>query len=177
MDILILDDLKKLINKSDTGILFCFGNSFTSKMIQAKTRVNDKEIVPSHVALIINGTFLYESTSREVTLGSKTIPAGVRRYLLKDFFRLEKDKGTKYVFYPHDIDMRELEKHIHKPYGKDLIVDFLFKDGSDGVSRGLICSQYGNLVTKLIPDNPCPSPADMFRAMKRNEELDIDDIL
>ena len=90
MDALTIAELKRLINKRDTGILFCIGKSFISKIIQAKTRHNIDEIVPSHVALIVDGTFLYESTSQDEKLGNKTIPAGVRRYLLKDFYRIEK---------------------------------------------------------------------------------------
>ena len=90
MDALTIAELKRLINKKDTGILFCIGKSFISKIIQAKTRHNIDEIVPSHVALIVDGTFLYESTSQDEKLGNKTIPAGVRRYLLKDFYRIEK---------------------------------------------------------------------------------------
>lgn len=169
MDILTIMDLKKLINKKDNGILFCIGKSFISKIIQAKTRRDINEIVPSHVALIIGGTFIYESTSQENKLGNKTIPAGVRRYLLKDFYRLEKKKETEYLFFPCDINERELEKYIHYPYGKDIILDFVLKDGSNGESRGLICSQYANKVTNVI-DMPCPSPADMYRKVKNMEE-------
>lgn len=169
MDTLNITDLRKLINKNDSGILFCIGNSFISKIIQAKTRLNTKEIVPSHVALIVDGTFLYESTSQDDKLGNKTIPAGVRRYLLKDFYRLEKDKETKYAFFPTEIDRKELEKYIHYPYGKDIILDFLLKDGSNGESKGLICSQYVNNVTKLV-NEPCPSPAVVYRAAKKMEK-------
>ena len=43
-------------------ILFCFGNSFISRLIQAKTQVNRKERVPSHVAMIY-GSYVYESTT------------------------------------------------------------------------------------------------------------------
>lgn len=169
MDSLTITDLKKLINKRDTGILFCIGKSFISKIIQAKTRRNCKEIVPSHVALIVDGTFIYESTSQDDRLGNKTIPAGVRRYLLKDFYRLERDKGTEYLFFPCDINKKELEKYVHYPYGKDIILDFVLKDGSNGESRGLICSQYVNKVTSII-DMPCPSPADVYRKIKTMEE-------
>lgn len=168
-DLLTTDDLKKLINKNDTGVLFCFGESFISKLIQAKTRKDRAEVIPSHVALIYQGTFLYESTSLSDKLGSKTIPAGVRRYLLKDFYRLEKDKETLYYFYPFDLNIRAMEKYIHYPYGKDTILDFLLKDGSDGVSRGLICSQYANRVTKIMDIN-CPNPAQMFREVLKLEE-------
>lgn len=169
MELLNLNELKAIINKNDSGILFCIGDSFISKVIQSKTRLNKTEIVPSHVALIIDGTFLYESTSAEAKLGNKTIPAGVRRYLLKDFYRLEKNKNTTYAFYPCDIDRTELEKYIHYPYGKDIILDFLLKDGSNGVSKGLICSQYGNRVTHLM-DIDCPSPAVLYREAIRLEE-------
>lgn len=169
MDILTITDLKKLINKKDTGILFCIGKSFISKIIQAKTRRNIDEIVPSHVALIVDGTFLYESTSQDEKLGNKRIPAGVRRYLLKDFYRIEKNKDTEYLFFPCEINRKELEKYVHYPYGKDIILDFVLKDGSNGESRGLICSQYANKVTSII-DMPCPSPADMFRKAKAMEE-------
>ena len=79
MDALTIAELKKLINKKDTGILFCIGKSFISKIIQAKTRHNIDEIVPSHVALIVDGTFLYESTSQDEKLGNKKIKEGVRR--------------------------------------------------------------------------------------------------
>lgn len=169
MDALTIAELKRLINKKDTGILFCIGKSFISKIIQAKTRHNIDEIVPSHVALIVDGTFLYESTSQDEKLGNKRIPAGVRRYLLKDFYRIEKDKDTEYLFFPCEINRRELEKYVHYPYGKDIILDFVLKDGSNGESKGLICSQYANKVTGII-DMPCPSPADLFRKVKTIEE-------
>jgi hypothetical protein len=170
MEIMNLEELKILINKNDVGILFCFGASWISKAIQAKTRLNKKEKVPSHVAIIYKN-FLYESTSQPAKLGNKTIPSGVRRYLLKDFFRLEKEKDTKYAFYPCEVDTNELEKYIHYPYGIDSIVDFLIKDESNGVSRGLICSQYGNKVTKIM-DMDCPSPAVLYRFCNNKEELD-----
>ena len=103
VDLVSLDILKASILKSDTGLLFCFGTSFISRVIQAKTKVYDEEQVPSHVAMIVNGQFLYESTSAPERLGNKRIPSGVRRYLLKDFYRLEKGKETEYYFYPCDL--------------------------------------------------------------------------
>lgn len=169
-DILTIKELKALIHKGDTGLLFCIGKSFISQLIRAKTRLNENEIVPSHVAIIKDGTFLYESTSNSAKLGSKHIPAGVRRMLLKDFYRLDKDKETDYYFYPCVIDERLLEQYIHYPYGIDSIVDFVLKDGSDGVSRGLICSQYANKVAHIM-DNPCPSPAVLYRYVRSSEEL------
>ena len=96
VDLVSLDILKASILKSDTGLLFCFGTSFISRVIQAKTKLYDEEQVPSHVAMIVNGQFLYESTSAPEKLGNKRIPSGVRRYLLKDFYRLEKGKETEY---------------------------------------------------------------------------------
>lgn len=175
MDIINLKQLKSLIQRGDTGILFCFGTSFISRIIQIKTRLNDKEIIPSHVALILNGEFLYESTSQPETIGRKTIPAGVRRYLLKDFYKMENKKDTTYAFFPCKININKLEKYIHYPYGKDTIVDFFLTNGSDGVSNGLICSQYGNIVTELM-DNPCPSPAVLYRYVKTLEDK-LDDLL
>lgn len=160
-DLLELDTLKNLIDK-DTGLLFVFGSSFISKLIQAKTRKFKREVVPSHVAIIYKGKFLYESTVASESVGNKTIPSGVRRFLLSDFFISEADKESKYYFVPMNVSITELEKHVHLPYGKDIILDFLLKDGSDGESEGLICSQYANLVTKLL-DMDCPSPANMFR--------------
>lgn len=165
-ELLNLDMLKALICKGDTGLLFCFGFSFISRVIQAKTREYDEELVPSHVAMIIDGQFLYESTSAPERLGYKRIPSGVRRYLLKDFFKLEKNKNTKYYFYPCDLLNSQLEKYLFYPYGKDIIVDFLLKDGSDGDSKGLICSQYANICSEILVDEPCPSPAVLFRKIK-----------
>ena len=98
-ELLSLNTLKALICKGDTGLLFCFGSSFISRVIQAKTKEYDEELVPSHVAMIVDGQFLYESTSAPERLGNKRIPAGVRRYLLKDFLRLERTKNTEYYFY------------------------------------------------------------------------------
>ena len=51
-------------------ILFCFGNSFISHLIQAKTQVNRKERVPSHVAMIY-GSYVYESTTDEAKVNKK----------------------------------------------------------------------------------------------------------
>lgn len=77
VDLVSLDILKASILKSDTGLLFCFGTSFISRVIQAKTKLYDEEQVPSHVAMIVNGQFLYESTSAPEKLGNKRIPSGV----------------------------------------------------------------------------------------------------
>lgn len=162
-ELLNLDMLKALICKGDTGLLFCFGSSFISRIIKAKTKEYDEELVPSHVAMIVDGQFLYESTSAPERLGNKRIPSGVRRYLLKDFFKLEKNKNTEYYFYPCDLLSSRLEKYLFYPYGKDTIVDFLLKDGSDGDSEGLICSQYANICSEILEDEPCPSPAVLFR--------------
>lgn len=166
VDLVSLDILKASILKSDTGLLFCFGTSFISRVIQAKTKLYDEEQVPSHVAMIVNGRFLYESTSAPERLGNKRIPAGVRRYLLKDFYKLEKGKETEYYFYPCDLLSSQLEKYLFYPYGKDIIVDFLLRDGSDGDSKGLICSQYANICSEILADELCPTPADLFRAIR-----------
>lgn len=165
-ELLNLDMLKALICKGDTGLLFCFGSSFISRVIQAKTKEYDEELVPSHVAMIVDGQFLYESTSTPERLGYKRIPSGVRRYLLKDFFKLEKNKNTEYYFCPCDLLSSQLEKYLFYPYGKDTIVDFLLKDGSDGDSKGLICSQYANICSEILVDEPCPSPAVLFRKIR-----------
>lgn len=172
MDLLTIDELKALITKRDTGLLFCFGTSFISKVIEFKTRKDENEKVPSHVAIIVDGTFLYESTSQPEKLYNKTIPAGVRRYLLKDFYKIEKDKSTKYFFYPCTLDYTRLERYIHYPYGKDTILDFALKNGSDGISKGLICSQYGNLASRLM-DKECPSPAELYRFVLNMEDEDV----
>ena len=89
--LLTIKELKQLITKNDTGLLFCFGTSLISRIIQAKTKLNNREVVPSHVAIIYQGKFLYESTSQPQEYKNKTIPAGVRRYLLTDFYNIEKD--------------------------------------------------------------------------------------
>ena len=165
-ELLSLNTLKALICKGDTGLLFCFGSSFISRVIQAKTKEYDEELVPSHVAMIVDGQFLYESTSAPERLGNKRIPAGVRRYLLKDFLRLERTKNTEYYFYPCSLSSTQLEKYLFYPYGKDTIVDFLLRDGSDGDSKGLICSQYANMCSNILEDELCPTPADLFRAIR-----------
>ena len=150
-------------------MLFCFGSSFISRVIQAKTKEYDEELVPSHVAMIVDGQFLYESTSAPERLGYKRIPAGVRRYLFKDFLRLERTKNTEYYFYPCNLSSTQLEKYLFYPYGKDTIVDFLLRDGSEGDSKGLICSQYANICSEVLEDEPCPSPAVLFRAIRSKE--------
>lgn len=168
MNVYTIQTLKKALDKIDPldreGLLFCIGTSFISKVIDVKTREEDDDIVPTHVAMI-KGSFLYESTSASEKINNKKIPAGVRRYLLTDFYKLEKKKGTEYVFIPTPLWVTELEKHIHRPYGKDIILDYLLKDGSNGDSKGLICSQYANLVTRLI-DKDCVSPVELYRIAK-----------
>lgn len=172
--LLDLSELKRVVGKDYTGLLFCFGTSFISQIIMAKTRKYDGEIVPSHVAMIVDGKYLYESTSATENVGNKTIPAGVRRYLLSDFYKAEKKKDTKYLLYDISLPIDELEKYIHLPYGKDIILEIALRDGSDGVSKGLICSQYANLVSKLMPSVKCPTPAQMFRqAMNNKQEFNI----
>lgn len=155
-------ELKSLITPDDEGLLFCFGTSTISKIIQLKTRKNKREIVPSHVAMIYNG-FLYESTSNGSVINMRKIPAGVRRYRLQEFYNLEKDKSTKYYFYPTSLSRLELEFYVHYPYGIDAIVDFVFKNKSNNNSEeGLICSQYANYCAELM-DVECPSPAVLYR--------------
>ena len=74
--ILLLADEKALraeLKRRDINvpkILFCFGNSFISHLIQAKTQVNRKERVPSHVAMIY-GSYVYESTTDEAKVNKK----------------------------------------------------------------------------------------------------------
>lgn len=166
-DLMNLPDLKDYIaNCHYDGILFCFGTSFISKLIQARTKVNPKEIVPSHVALTY-GDFLYESTSNEERVGKKTIPAGVRRYLISDFFKAEQAKQTYYAFFPAVINILTAEEYIHYPYGMDIILDYALKNGSKGSKSGLICSQYGNRVTRLIPEKDIVTPAEMYRKAKK----------
>ena len=70
--LLTIKELKQLITKNDTGLLFCFGTSLISRIIQAKTKLNNKEVVPSHVAIIYQGKFLYESTSQPQEYKNKT---------------------------------------------------------------------------------------------------------
>lgn len=170
---LTIDDLKRCVKRGYNGILFCFGKSFISQLIMAKTRMYDNEQVPSHVAMIVDGQFLYESTSATEKIGKKTIPAGVRRYLLSDFYKAEKKKDTDYLLYDIELPKEELEKYIHMPYGKDTILELALRDGSDGESKGLICSQYANLVCQLLPNMKCPTPAQMFRKAFINKEFNI----
>ena len=163
MSVINIRSLKGRINSKSKGILFCIGSSLVSRIIQAKTREYDDEIVPSHVAIVYDG-FIYESQSNSTDIDNKTIPSGVRRFRLKDFFKSEKGKRTQYVFYPiSPINEELLEKYVFLPYGIDSIVDFLLKNKSDGKSKGLICSQYANKVLQILPDEPCPNPAQLFR--------------
>ena len=85
---------------------------------------------------------------------------------MKDFYRLEKGKETEYYFYPCNLLSSQLEKYLFYPYGKDTIVDFLLRDGSDGDSKGLICSQYDNICSEILEDETCLQPADLFRAIR-----------
>lgn len=168
--------LKKVIadSKYKDGLLFCFGQSFISRLIQTKTKLYPTEVVPSHVAMIFNG-HLYESTSGTERVRNKNIPAGVRRWQLDDFYKVEKKKGTLYVFVPCALDEATLDAHIHLPYGKDAIVDYLLKDKSTGSSKGLICSQYANLCSGYI-DAPCCTPAELYRTVMNEiggTELDL----
>lgn len=159
-----LQKIKNIIGNS-SGLLFCEGNSFNSKLIRAKTRELIDERVPSHVAIIYRG-FIYESTTREVDIGYKTIPGGVRRWLLKDYYKSEANKNTLYGFFRVDdrlFNKDVMEDNIHRPYGIDIILDIALKNGSDGSSRGLICSQYANLVLSIL-DKTVPTPAELMRA-------------
>lgn len=159
-------DLKKELGIDNYGLLFCFGKSMISKMIQTKTRLNNYEKVPSHVA-IVYGQYLFESTTEEVDVNGKHIPKGVRRWLLTDFIKAERKKETEYKFFRTPLSIYDLEYYVHYPYGVDTIIDYLLTDGSDGVSKGLICSQYANRVAKLLPED-APTPADLYRYCKKN---------
>lgn len=165
--LLNIDELKELIkNGKSAGLLFCFGNSLVSKIIQAKTRIRDGEVVPSHVAMVYR-TFIFESTTDSVHVNHKNIKSGVRMWLVSDYLKSEIGNNTKYYFYPtNKFDKDMMLKCLHLPYGKDSIVDFLIKDSSEGDrTHGLICSQYANKCTKLSKQR-CPSPADLFRIVK-----------
>lgn len=171
--LLDLGELKRILKDDYQGILFCFGTSFISQIIMAKTRQYNDELVPSHVAMIYNG-YVYESTSSTESVGNKTIPAGVRRYLLTDFYKAEKKRNTKYFLYDIKLPIEELEKYIHLPYGKDIILEIALRDGSNGVSKGLICSQYANLVAGILDSVRCPTPAQLFRkVINSNKEFNI----
>lgn len=177
MQLYNITELKQIVKKRKSYLLFCFGTSLVSQIIAAKTRKNSSEIVPTHVALIIEGCYLYESTSQPVHIKDKTIPAGVRRYMLDDFYNIEAKHNTMYDLFPiESINYDELEYNVHKPYGKDTIVDFVLRDGSDGVSKGLICSQYANKVAELLTKS-CPNPAELYRKVekiRKQDELEYD---
>lgn len=150
------------------GLLFCFGTSLVSKIIMAKTRIDDGEIVPSHVAMLYGG-FIFESTTDVVNINHKEVKSGVRLWQIKDYIESEKNKLTKYYYYKmpkNKFDKDMMIDCLHLPYGKDTIVDFLLKDKSEGTNtNGLICSQYANKCTKLSKQK-CPSPADLFRIVR-----------
>lgn len=156
------DYIEDYMSPNSMGILFCFGTSFISKLIIAKTRLTPQEIVPSHVALITK-YHIYESTTSEEKVGAKTIRQGVRRWQISDFIQAEKNKLTKYVYIPHSFSINKADQCIHLPYGKDTILDFLLKDGSEGDSKGLICSQFANMCILNRHYKACPTPADLFR--------------
>lgn len=172
MNIYELEDLIEDNEGKSSGVLFCFGTSFISRLIMAKTRLSKNEIVPSHVSLIY-GNFIYESTTGEERVGHKYIRHGVRRWLLADFIKAEKSKLTKYIYLPAILNILKAEQCVHLPYGKDIILDFLLKDGSDGESNGLICSQYANLCLVNPHNKVCPSPADLLRMFKRKLNISI----
>ncbi len=166
------DYVNDFMDVNSMGLLFCFGTSFISKLIIAKTRNYNNEIIPSHVALITKD-LIYESTTSEETIDSKTIRQGVRRWMLQDFLKTEKNKLTKYVYIPHKFSLRKADSLVHLPYGKDTILDFLLKDGSDGDSRGLICSQFANMCIINPYYKRCPTPADLFRQEVRRLNLSV----
>lgn len=167
--LLTIDELKVFVDsEKDRGLLFCFGTSLISQIIIAKTRLYNSEIIPSHVAMIYDG-YIYESTTDEVKVNNKHIPSGVRRWQLKDYFKSEKKKDTLYYFSNScNLDIKTMEHYIHYPYGKDTIIDYLLTDDSKGDSKGLICSQYANLCTKLI-DKECVVPAELYRHILKIE--------
>lgn len=170
----IYDFEKKLKEKfgrwAGYGLVFCFGTSLISRIIQAKTRQYDGEVVPSHV-LMIAGNMVLESTTDVCTVNHKRIPGGVRCWRLEDWAANEKNRLTKYYYYETTrIDIDTATSLLHLPYGKDTIVDFLIKDKSEGDrTHGLICSQYANKCTQLSKQK-CPSPADLFRIVKDLEK-------
>lgn len=174
-----LDEFKKQVreNPNQSYICFAIGTSLISRIIAAKTREDDKEVVPSHAFMVIPckhsltstdmRTMVYESTSQDDKIGKKIIHGGVRRWLFEDWAKCERGKETLYATAPiFKVDVGQLEGNLHRPYGIDSIVQFLVKDASKGSKKGLICSEYANLVTHIIPNNPCPSPADLFREVK-----------
>lgn len=168
LELMTLAELKRKKLDVNNGILFCFGSSLISQIIRAKTREYAGELVPSHVALVYNG-YIYESTTEEIRVHKKNIPAGVRRWQIKDYYASEARKDTLYFFSDKvDIDVLELEDNVHRPYGKDTIIEYLLVDDAKGSSNGLICSQYANLCTKLI-DKPCVTPAELYRAIRNKE--------
>lgn len=168
------NELKIFLNKQTNGfegLVFCFGTSFISRLIQMKTRKYKTEKVPSHVAMVYKG-YVYESTTDSVRINNKRIPQGVRRWQLEDYLKSEAEKDTSYEIYSTELDEQLLEHYVHYPYGKDTILDYLLKDGSDGESYGLICSQYANYCCKEI-NAPCVTPAELYRAAKKISKREI----
>lgn len=179
MKLFNLQELKEFVRENPYEPLICFaiGASLISRIIAAKTREYNSEIVPSHVLMIFPTNLygcaadcevmVYESTSQDDKFGKKIVHGGVRRWQFEDWAKCERGKETLYAIAPLSfINLRQLEGNLHRPYGMDSIVQFLVKDASKGSKKGLICSEYANLVTRLIPDNPCPSPADLYRVVK-----------
>ena len=136
LELLNIFELEKLlkcdvtgVDYSGFGLLFCFGSSLVSKIIMAKTRQFDGEIIPSHVA-IVYGSFIFESTTDSVKVNHKTIPQGVRMWLISDYIKAENERLTKYYFYkmkPTAFNKDQLLQNLHLPYGVDSIVDFVLK--------------------------------------------------
>lgn len=175
MELLNIYELEELLKSkikgvdfSGWGLLFCFGSSLVSRIIQIKTREYDDEVVPSHVAIVF-GNFIFESTTQIERVNHKIIHEGVRMWQIKDFIEAEKSKLTKYYMFNMDknaFDKDAMLNNLHLPYGRDTIIDFVLKDKSNGDrTHGLICSQYANKCTKLSKQR-CPSPADLFRIIK-----------
>ena len=119
---------------------------------------------------------IYESTTDAVSVDHKNIKSGVRRWMIDDYIKSEYKKQTNYAVYNmEDLINKEIaDSYIHLPYGKDTILDFLLKDGSEGESHGLICSQFTNLVVQLLPEKKCPTPADLYREVLRLDSMDGD---
>lgn len=172
MNIYDLEDFTEEMSINDKGILYCFGTSLVSRLIQAKTRRTPNELVPSHVALY-SRDLIYESTTSEVDINNKHIRSGVRRWLTDDFIEAEKDRLTKYIYLSNPWAGASADLFVHLPYGKDTIVDFLLKDGSDGDSKGLICSQFANMCIRYPHQKQCPTPADLFRQELKRHKISI----
>lgn len=148
------------LDKRKTYLGLQYGTSLIAKQIKRFSRsyAPDSKEIPTHVLAFVyrlGEWWIYEShADGHKDLG---VPAGVRRYKLDVWLKIEKNTQNQFKAIPFDIDFKTLEHYIGQPYGvgdiRSLLKAAIFhNNGKQKDRKGLICSEYIALCAPYVPE-------------------------